>query len=98
MLNQHSHIAQPRQIRLTLTNGDRVQITAAQAKLLTLFDDGILTGETQSLHLNTLVKRGWAIRSRGSYQLTPAGRDAHTALTAYYERKKTALAQEQDRP
>jgi hypothetical protein len=94
MRNQHRHVEQPTKINLFL-NGDRVQFTAAVARLLTLFaDDGMLTGESDPFHIRSLTRHGWAIRARGSYQLTPAGREVRAALIDYYARKQAALDQE----
>lgn len=91
------HIERAEHVEINI-NGVRTRLRRGPAVLLTEFVDGEYHGDpTDPRYLRVIIRHGWALRTRGRYRLTPAGQEAHAAVTAYYARKQAALAQEQDR-
>jgi hypothetical protein len=86
------HVADPYHV-VVRVDGTAVSISRSQTTVLRAFDlNGELRDEWPDLFtLRTLARRGWVLRTRGHFMLTPRGRAAHAAVVAYFARKADAL-------
>lgn len=86
------HTARPVRVSL-LVAGTYVWLGATQVSALRKFDvDGVLDDLSPDVQaVRALAHRGWVLRSRGHFRLTPQGRVAQAALAAYFARKADAL-------